>query len=177
MKKYLLTIPLVLSLVACGGQSPEELKKLSDDDFLKTHHAITSINDRNDISNDKALILHIETNNTGKVFLFANLYKPILQDIQEIKPELLDKYNQVWLFADAELVDKFGKTSKKGIFAVAYKADDLKKVNFNNVYERALLDLVADVRIYHPEGQRIIVEYCMNDKGKTESPNFCKKAL
>ncbi|AXF86654.1 hypothetical protein DTO96_102409 [Ephemeroptericola cinctiostellae] len=173
MKISALFISTALTITACGKSEPVAVdKSIPAETFLKSGY-VDSVNDRSDISNPKALVLHID--GLDRVFMLSNRFMLTLDQLKNDRPEILDQYSEVWVFADAKLQDKYGNESKKKIYAVAWRSDDLKKANLKNMYERDILNLAADVRIYHPVGMNITNDFCKNDKGEKDAPNFCKK--
>lgn len=86
-------------------------------------------------------------------------------------PAELDK--QVVFIANAEMVDQFGKQSTGPVFELQFKADDLKKVNFDTLYHWNLLDLAAPVKYLSIAGADAVVAWCNDGSNRTDAKKFC----
>lgn len=73
----------------------------------------------------------------------------------------------------AEVSDKYGNQTAEPVLEIEYKMEDIRKVNFDNVYHRQVLELAEPVRYRSTAGIQIVKAWC--DKNKDDARSFCAK--
>lgn len=73
----------------------------------------------------------------------------------------------------SEVSDKYGNQSAVPVLEIEYKMDDMRKINFGNVYHKQILELAESVRYRSTAGAQIVKAWC--DKNKDDARSFCAK--
>lgn len=81
--------------------------------------------------------------------------------------------NTVTFVVHAQVADKFGKQSVAPVFELQYSVADLKKVAFDNLYHKGLLELSAPIKYLSIAGAQIVVEWCKDEGNRSEARRFC----
>lgn len=162
MKKLVLAL-MVCGLVGCGEEPPPKsigeisnwIEKVEQDDknikiYIKPASALTADD-------------HFQNASMNTYTISENLVKYF----HEIKQD------KVIYVISVDTVDKYGNTEKVPSLQLEYKVDDIKKVNFNQLYHRDVLELAEPVKYLNMAGAQIIVAWCKEEKNYSVAQKFC----
>ena len=74
----------------------------------------------------------------------------------------------------ADMKDRYGKTSKDKIIELSFLTHDLYKIEWNNFTNYDLLNLCKPLPL-HPEGRRIVIEFCQDATNASLAPDFTQR--
>lgn len=75
----------------------------------------------------------------------------------------------------ADVVDKYGKKSEEPVLELQYKMDDMRKVDFVNLYHKQILELAEPIRYLSMAGTQIVKAWCKDEANRSDARNFCAK--
>lgn len=167
MKTIVMTFATVAALVGCGS---------SDDIPPKTIQEISKEIASVEKNNGSMRI----TLSGGSVLRTKDVLKNASMDSYRIAENLVRFFpseleHEVIFVVKAEIVDRFGNQSIAPVFELKYRADDLKRVNFRNLYHSQLLDLADPLKYLSLAGTEIVVEWCKDEDNRDSAKRFCAR--
>ena len=166
MKKTILTLALAaLFLTSCGDDPPPKtIKQIS--------LVITKV-----VESKDSIRIFIEP---GSALRAKDHFQNISMSTYTISQGLVKYFpkqmaGDVVYVASVDSVDGYGNNSTEPALELKYKVDDLKKVNFDNIYHRDLLELSEPVKYLNMAGRQVINTWCIEEENKTVAINFCAK--
>ena len=73
-----------------------------------------------------------------------------------------------------DLEDKYGKQSSEPILEIKFSTAELRKVDFQNIHYKKLLDLAAPMGYMTPVGAEVVREWCAEQDNRQYARRFCK---
>lgn len=166
MKRIIIPI-MIIMLSACG--KPESLEDAG--------YGIIKINDPDFFPNKNTLVIDVKTNTS--FFGLASNSEEILSDISSYFPNELDKYNEIWIFANTDLVDTYGNSSTDRTIGLMWKTSDIKKIDFgnSNFTTFGMINLSQDVRALNRVGYSFADDWCNDEDNLKYTLHFCAMYL
>lgn len=114
----------------------------------------------------------------GSVLRVKDVMQNASMDSYRIAENLVKHFSaqlgeKVIFVAHAQVADKFGKPDVVPAFELQYSVPDLKKVAFDSLYHRGLLELAAPIKYHAIAGAEIVVEWCKDEGNRSEARRFC----
>ncbi|MBO2589346.1 hypothetical protein [Shewanella algae] len=151
-------------LVGCGNEKPPQK-------IEEIRSSIIAVNPPNELFDSRDLVIQVKSNS---VFSTAIETGRIMKGIIDYFPLELDNKRNIWIISDVDVVDKYNNKSIESSFALSWKVDDVKKINFQNGFnEFALLNLTEVILPMTSVGHDLLVDYCKDEDNLTYTKRFC----
>jgi len=98
----------------------------------------------------------------------------IMKELQNIHPS--NNYKQIVFDVMIPTVSRLGESGDTRGMLIQYNWDELKKANWQNLYNWDAGNLAEKISFY-PLGLQSAIEYCQDSKNTQYSMEFCKKVL
>ena len=160
MKK--LIVILVAGLMAgCGEDPPPEQVK----DIHSRIHAVV----------EDGSVLKIEL--SARPALTADYhFQNASMDTARISEKLIryfpeTKQEKLVYVLNADVSDKYGNQKETPVLELTYKIDDLRKINYDTIYHRQILEFAEPIHYLGMAGVQIVKAWC--DENKDDARRFC----
>lgn len=162
MKKLVLAL-MVCGLVGCGEDVPP-----------KTINEISSSIEKVE-QNDNDLKIYIKSSSALTAddhFQNAsmNTYS-ISEKLVKYFPDI--KQAKLTYVISVETINKYGNSSVEPSLLLNYKIDEIKKINFSQLYHRDVLELAEPVEYLNNAGTQVINAWCKEEENYSVAKRFC----
>lgn len=174
MKKWILFVGIVFALGYFFGEPPPDGQAASAE-TQKTASGIDGVikvNDPGFSAPADTMIIDVKANS---LWSLATDSHGIFKQIKEDFPAELDGYRKIWMFANSDLVDKYGNKSVDRTMGIEWPTAELKQANFesSSFLQFNLLNLASDVRGFDRAGHEEFIEYCKDEDKLNFTRQFC----
>jgi hypothetical protein len=164
MKDVCMLLSVLFVLAACS-KAPEKLEDAG--------HGILKISDSHVAAGKDTMIIDVKANTS--LWGFASDSEAIFKDFKQYFPAALDKYEKIWVFANADLVDNYGNKSVDRTFGIEWPTAEIKRAHIgsDSFTLFGLLNLASDVRGFNRVGHDEIIAYCKDEANLKYTRQFC----
>ncbi|SED80069.1 hypothetical protein [Pseudomonas anguilliseptica] len=170
MKKWNLAFAVmaISALSGCGDAPPKTLEEIN------RHISSVSTTQLDGVS---ALVFSLDSKMgyDGASFFFM-----ASDEANRILPKLIKYFPEqnpdvVAFTLNGKLVDKYGNEKDSPVIQLAFKMDEVKKVNYETgqFTNWDLLELMDNIEFLNPAGASIVREYCTDDSNAKHAARFC----
>jgi hypothetical protein len=101
--------------------------------------------------------------------------KDIKKIIEKISKNWSSQIKRINVSFLSPMQDKYGnKVEPTGLIKIAWKMDELSKLNWSNADTWAILDLSDGAAVSHPAGRKLAIAFCKDEKNAKYSQKFCR---